>query len=85
MIHSANVFLLLQVKKYSHENLDLHGAGKHLGKDEASRILRHLVIEDFLREDVKKSDVYGSISSVLKVHTGFIFFSLTLGLYLERD
>nr|XP_034910718.1 ATP-dependent DNA helicase Q-like 4A [Populus alba] len=35
---------------------------------EASRILRHLVIEDFLAEDVKKSDIYGSVSSVLKVN-----------------
>uniref|UniRef100_A0A1D1XKM2 DNA 3'-5' helicase n=1 Tax=Anthurium amnicola TaxID=1678845 RepID=A0A1D1XKM2_9ARAE len=56
------------VKKHRHENLHLHGAGKHLAKDEASRILRHLVIEDFLIEDVKKSDVYGSVSSVLKIN-----------------
>ncbi|CAA7404506.1 unnamed protein product [Spirodela intermedia] len=56
------------VKKHRHENLGLHGAGKHLGKDEASRILRHLVVEDFLREEVKKSDVYGSVSSVLKIN-----------------
>lgn len=56
-----------QVKKHRHETLSLHGAGKHLAKSEASRILRHLVIEDFLMEEVKKSDVYGSVSSVLKV------------------
>ncbi|XP_078433768.1 DNA helicase (RECQl4A) [Wolffia australiana] len=56
------------VKKNRHENLSLHGAGRHLGKDEASRILRHLVVEDFLREEVKKSDLYGSVSSVLKVN-----------------
>lgn len=30
-------------------------------------MLRHLVFEDVLVEDIKKSDVYGSISSVLKV------------------
>lgn len=48
--------------------MSLHGAGKHLAKGEASRILRHLVTEDFLVEDVKKSDIYGSVSSVLKVH-----------------
>jgi bloom syndrome protein len=47
--------------------LILDGSGKHLAKGEASRILRHLVIEDFLAEDVKKSDIYGSVSSVLKV------------------
>jgi bloom syndrome protein len=58
---------LNQVKRHRHENLSLHGAGKHLAKGEASRILRHLVIEDFLAEDVKKSDFYGSVSSVLKV------------------
>ena len=45
----------------------LHGAGKHLAKGEASRVLHHLVVEDFLVEDVKKSDIYGSVSSVLKV------------------
>ncbi|KAM6581019.1 hypothetical protein CsatA_004793 [Cannabis sativa] len=56
------------VKKYKHEKLGLHGAGKHLGKGEASRILRHLVTEDILAEEVKKSDVYGSVSSVLKVN-----------------
>ncbi|KAL3638183.1 hypothetical protein CASFOL_018053 [Castilleja foliolosa] len=56
------------VKKHGHETLSLHGAGKHLGKGEASRVLRHLVIEDILFEEVKKSDVYGSVSSVLKVN-----------------
>ncbi|OAY39796.1 ATP-dependent DNA helicase Q-like 4A isoform X1 [Manihot esculenta] len=56
------------VKRYKHETLSLHGAGKHLAKGEASRILRHLVTEDFLVEDVKKSDIYGSVSSVLKVN-----------------
>ncbi|KAJ4717333.1 DNA helicase, ATP-dependent [Melia azedarach] len=56
------------VKKHRHEILSLHGAGKHLAKSEASRILRHLVTEDFLVEEVKKSDIYGSVSSVLKVN-----------------
>ncbi|KAJ4831782.1 hypothetical protein Tsubulata_040067, partial [Turnera subulata] len=56
------------VKRHRHETLSLHGAGKHLAKGEACRILRHLVTEDFLLEDVKKSDVYGSVSSVLKVN-----------------
>ncbi|GLT86281.1 hypothetical protein SLE2022_044270 [Rubroshorea leprosula] len=56
------------VKKHRHETLHLHGAGKHLGKGEASRVLRHLVIEEFLVENVKKSDIYGSVSSVLKVN-----------------
>lgn len=56
------------VKKHRHESLHLHGAGKRLAKGEASRVLRHLVTEDILVEDVKKSDLYGSVSSVLKVN-----------------
>ncbi|KAF5733498.1 putative DNA helicase hus2 [Tripterygium wilfordii] len=56
------------VKKHRHNNLSLHGAGKHLDKGEASRVLRHLVTEDILVEDVKKSDLYGSTSSILKVN-----------------
>lgn len=55
--------------------LSLHGAGKHLAKGEASRVLRHLVIEDFLMEDVKKSDIYGSVSSILKVTISFFTLS----------
>ncbi|XP_050210457.1 ATP-dependent DNA helicase Q-like 4A isoform X2 [Mercurialis annua] len=69
--HTLEVFrgsLNQYVKKYRHEILSLHGAGKHLAKGEASRILRHLVTDDYLVEDVKKSDVYGSVSSVLKVN-----------------
>ncbi|KAI4341997.1 hypothetical protein MLD38_026661 [Melastoma candidum] len=69
--HTLEVFRGSQgqnVKKHGHEKLSLHGAGKHLGKGEASRILRHLVTEDYLVEDVKKSDIYGSVSSVLKVN-----------------
>ncbi|KAI4296227.1 hypothetical protein L6164_036202 [Bauhinia variegata] len=56
------------VKKHRHETVRLHGAGKHLTKGEASRVLHHLVVEDFLVEDVKKSDIYGSVSSILKVN-----------------
>uniref|UniRef100_A0A5B7ATW1 DNA 3'-5' helicase n=1 Tax=Davidia involucrata TaxID=16924 RepID=A0A5B7ATW1_DAVIN len=56
------------VKKQRHDTCSLHGAGKHLAKGEAARILRHIVLEDFLVEDVKKSDIYGSVSSVLKVN-----------------
>ncbi|KAK9044368.1 hypothetical protein V6N11_072674 [Hibiscus sabdariffa] len=56
------------VKKHRHETLSLHSAGKHLAKGEASRIIHHLVVEEFLLEDVKKSDIYGSVSSVLKVN-----------------
>ncbi|XP_062218159.1 ATP-dependent DNA helicase Q-like 4A isoform X2 [Phragmites australis] len=57
------------VKKQRHDNLTLHGAGKHLAKGEAARIMRYLVTEGMLIEDVKKSDnIYGSISSVLKAN-----------------
>lgn len=61
------------VKKHRHETLYLHGVGKHLAKDEASRVLRHLVIEDILMEDVKKSDLYGSVSSLLKVNESRVY------------
>ncbi|XP_010269421.1 PREDICTED: ATP-dependent DNA helicase Q-like 4A isoform X2 [Nelumbo nucifera] len=56
------------VKKYRHDRLSVHGVGKSLPKGFASRILRHLVIEDILTEDVKKSDIYGSVSSILKIN-----------------
>ncbi|TQE04497.1 hypothetical protein C1H46_009913 [Malus baccata] len=56
------------VKKHRHQTVSLHGAGKHLAKGEASRVLRHLVTEDLLIEEVKKSDVYGSVSSILKAN-----------------
>lgn len=56
------------VKKHRHQTVTLHGVGKHLAKGEASRVLRHLVTEDLLSEEVKKSDVYGSVSSILKVN-----------------
>lgn len=50
-----------------------HGAGKHLEKGEASRVLHHLVTEEFLVEKVKKSD-YGSVSSVLKVNESKFYY-----------
>ncbi|KAG8064528.1 hypothetical protein GUJ93_ZPchr0004g38868 [Zizania palustris] len=57
------------VKKHRHDTLSLHGAGKHLAKGEAARILRHLITEGILIEDVKKSEnMYGSASSVLKAN-----------------
>uniref|UniRef100_A0A453C093 RQC domain-containing protein n=1 Tax=Aegilops tauschii subsp. strangulata TaxID=200361 RepID=A0A453C093_AEGTS len=56
------------VKKNHHDILPLHGAGKNLAKGEAARVLRHLVTEGILTEDVKKSDTYGSVSSVLKAN-----------------
>ena len=62
-------------KKHKHEILNLHGAGKHLAKGEASRILRHLVTEDILVEEAKKSDLYGSVSSVLKVFVAHFILS----------
>ncbi|KAF3337717.1 ATP-dependent DNA helicase Q-like 4A [Carex littledalei] len=56
------------IKKHKHDKLALHGAGKTFDKGEIARVLRHLVIEDILVEEVKKNDVYGAISSVLKVN-----------------
>ncbi|KAL2631335.1 hypothetical protein R1flu_016021 [Riccia fluitans] len=57
-----------QVKKFQHEKLELHGAGKKFSKGETERILHRLVFDNILREDVSKSDLYGSVSSVLKVN-----------------
>ncbi|VYS49589.1 unnamed protein product [Arabidopsis thaliana] len=56
------------VKRNRQDTLHLHGAGKHLTKSEASRILHYLVTEDILAEGVKKSELYGSVSSLLKVN-----------------
>ncbi|KAG6556304.1 hypothetical protein Mapa_002246 [Marchantia paleacea] len=69
--HILDVFrgsLNAQIKKFQHEKLELHGAGKKFSKGEAERILHRLVFENVLREDVSKSDLYGSVSSVLKVN-----------------
>ncbi|XP_026430152.1 ATP-dependent DNA helicase Q-like 4A [Papaver somniferum] len=62
-----------QVKKHRYDLVKHHGAGKHLEKGEASRILHHLVTEEFLVEKVKKSD-YGSVSSVLKVNESKFYY-----------
>lgn len=77
------MYFLLQVKKHRHDNLGLHGAGKHLAKGEASRVIRHLVVEDILVEDVRKSDIYGSISSVLKVYISEISLPSTLQVFFS--
>ncbi|KAK1309981.1 ATP-dependent DNA helicase Q-like 4A [Acorus calamus] len=48
LAHTLEVYrgsLSQYIKKYKHERLSLHGAGKHLAKGEASRILRYLVNE----------------------------------------
>lgn len=69
--HVLDVFrgsMSQQIKRYKHESLSLHGAGKSLSKGDASRILHRLVLEDFVVEDIMKSDVYGSLSSILKVN-----------------
>ncbi|KAK1417668.1 hypothetical protein QVD17_26800 [Tagetes erecta] len=56
------------VKKYEHNTLSLHGAGKSVAKGEALRVLHHLVVEEILIEVVKRSDYYGYVSSNLKVN-----------------
>ena len=45
------------------------GSGSSTGdsRREAERVLRHLVCEGVLREDVSKSEMYGSVSAVLRV------------------
>jgi bloom syndrome protein len=41
---------------------------KNLSKGDASHILHRLVLEDFVVEDIMKSDVYRSLSSILKMN-----------------
>jgi bloom syndrome protein len=74
------------VKKHRHETLQFHGAGKHLSKIEVSRILHYLVTEDILVEDVRKSDMYGSVSSLLQVLNCELFpFRFSLSVMIEDD
>ncbi|KAK4758393.1 hypothetical protein SAY87_019694 [Trapa incisa] len=68
LAHILEVFRGSLSQIHRHETLRLHGAGKYLLKGEASRVLRHLVTEDVLVEEVKKSDLYGTVISVLKVN-----------------
>ncbi|KAL8188794.1 hypothetical protein R6Q57_029549 [Mikania cordata] len=56
------------VKKYEHNTLSFHGAGKSVAKGDVLRVLHHLVVEEILIEDVKRSDYYGCVSSILKVN-----------------
>ncbi|KAH7373519.1 hypothetical protein KP509_17G060200 [Ceratopteris richardii] len=68
--HVLDVFrgsMSQQVKKHMHDRLEYHGMGKHLSKGVVERILHRMVFEGILREDISKSDVFGSISSILKV------------------
>ncbi|CAM6100420.1 unnamed protein product [Calypogeia fissa] len=69
--HTLDVYrgsLNQQIKRNMHERQELHGAGKNLPKGEVERILHRMVLENILMEDVCKSDLYKSISSVLKVN-----------------
>uniref|UniRef100_K3YPE6 DNA 3'-5' helicase n=1 Tax=Setaria italica TaxID=4555 RepID=K3YPE6_SETIT len=67
------------VKKQRHDALPLHGAGKHLAKGDAARIMRHLVTEGILIEDVKKIDrhIFLSENDLL-----LVLFFLYLGIHL---
>jgi bloom syndrome protein len=57
----------MQVKKNMHDKLNLHGTGKSYSKGVVERILHKMVFEGILKEDISKSDMFGSISSILKV------------------
>lgn len=50
-----------------HDKLELHGAGKKFTKTEVERIMQRLLIGNIFREDVNKSDLYGGLSSIIKV------------------
>ncbi|KAH7289964.1 hypothetical protein KP509_30G026000 [Ceratopteris richardii] len=56
-----------QVKKHMHDRYGYHGMGKHSSKGVVERILHRMVFEGMLREDISKSDMFGSMSSILKV------------------
>ena len=58
---------ITQVKKNMHDKLELHGTGKSYSKGVVERILHKMVLEGILKEDISKSDMFGSISSILKV------------------
>jgi bloom syndrome protein len=58
---------IMQVKKNMHDKLNLHGTGKSYSKGVVERILHKMVFEGILKEDISKSDMFGSISSILKV------------------
>ncbi|KAG0568238.1 hypothetical protein KC19_6G005000 [Ceratodon purpureus] len=71
MTHIIDVFrgsLNQQVKKFGHDQLDLHGAGKKFTKTEVERIMQRLLIGNIFREDVNRSDAYGGLSSIIKVN-----------------
>lgn len=50
-----------------HDQLDLHGAGKKFTKTEVERIMQRLLTGNIFREDVNKNDLYGGLSSIIKV------------------
>eukprot|EP00850_Spirogloea_muscicola_P008178 SM000043S15806 [mRNA] locus=s43:268585:276889:- [translate_table: standard] len=59
---------IVDVKKNRHDSLDLHGVGKKLVKGKVERILHRMVLDNVLCEDVHKGDMYGGLSSTLKVN-----------------
>ncbi|XP_024542042.1 ATP-dependent DNA helicase Q-like 4A isoform X2 [Selaginella moellendorffii] len=71
MSHVIDVFrgsMSQQVKNANHHLQELHGAGKSLNKSVVERILHRLVFDEVLKENINKSDTFGSISSILKVN-----------------
>lgn len=66
-ISNSNSSLGCQVKNSGHDKLQLHGAGKKFNKSEVERIMHRMVFEKIFREEVNKSDYYGSVSSIVKV------------------
>ena len=56
-----------QIKRYGHHTHPLHGAGREWGKGDVERMLHRLVLDRVLQEDVSKSDVYGTVSTVIRV------------------
>lgn len=59
---------LAQIVRAGHNKLPLHGAGKAHTKGEAERILRRMVVDGILFEHINISDMYGSVSSTIKIN-----------------
>nr|GEV44967.1 ATP-dependent DNA helicase Q-like 4A [Tanacetum cinerariifolium] len=70
--------LYMAIMEYEHNTLSLHGVGKGITKGEVLRVLHHLVVQDILFKGVKKSDFYGTVSSILKVSKTVIHLNLCL-------
>eukprot|EP00271_Cylindrocystis_brebissonii_P007216 TRINITY_DN2048_c0_g1_i1.p1 TRINITY_DN2048_c0_g1~~TRINITY_DN2048_c0_g1_i1.p1 ORF type:complete len:969 (-),score=133.74 TRINITY_DN2048_c0_g1_i1:474-3170(-) len=57
-----------QIKKFGHDRIRHYGAGSTFSKGDVERLLHRMVAEGIFFEDAVKSDMYGTISAILKVN-----------------